>query len=540
MKNASLILHWIILLTIFSFLSCKKESDIDDTNENPNSETSSIFGNYDINIKYEDNTTVSKRGNVYLDVNNKLIIEIFEYYHYVCEKTGDAFVVEQKVYEPEGIHDVTGNGTIVNNSISFNVGNISFAGTRIGPKVQKPIRFVVGFPHDYISNDLQYSYMFSLNKAGVEITKESSNYCCGNIVSDFWWSNLDPGTYVLSCERFVYHNIYDPTGESVYSVKSLCEETIILDSTSLLNPTLAWAELPALLTNNVTNINGSTATCGGEVVYTGGQSITERGVCWKANGVPSYTDNKTSDGLSGSTFVSYLTNLQANTMYYVRAYAVSTNGIGYGTARTFTTGEGILTDADGNTYSTVTIGNQIWMAENLKTTHYNDGTPIPHLETDADWYAATNDGYCWFDNNESANKDEYGALYKWKVIPTGKICPIGWHVPSDTEWEELINNFGGMDYAGGSLKETGYTHWNSPNTGATNESGFSGRGAGIRYTTGTFNSFKMNAYFWSSDDSDNGFGTMLGSYYSLHYVYEDVSHSSTIEDYGHSIRCIKD
>ena len=132
----------------------------------------------------------------------------------------------------------------------------------------------------------------------------------------------------------------------------------------------------------------------------------------------------------------------------------------------------IIADIDGNIYNTVIIGTQVWMKENLKATKLNDGTNIL-LETDnATWISLTDPAYCWYNNDASSYKNTYGALYNWFTVETGKLCPTGWHVPSDAEWFTLIDFLGGESVAGGKLKEIGNTHWNSPNTGATDEYGF--------------------------------------------------------------------
>lgn len=127
-------------------------------------------------------------------------------------------------------------------------------------------------------------------------------------------------------------------------------------------------------------------------------------------------------------------------------------------------------DTDGNIYHTVVIGNQVWIVENLKTTRYNDGTSIPLVTGNTEWINLTTPGYCWYDN-DITNKETYGALYNWYAVQTNKICPAGWHVPSDSEWTALTDFLGGESTAGGKLKEAGTMHWDSPNTGATDESG---------------------------------------------------------------------
>jgi uncharacterized protein (TIGR02145 family) len=140
---------------------------------------------------------------------------------------------------------------------------------------------------------------------------------------------------------------------------------------------------------------------------------------------------------------------------------------------------GSMSDKDGNTYKTIRIGTQTWMTQNLKTTKYNDGTSIP-IVTDAISWSNLSTGACCWQNNDPARKVTYGVLYNWYVVNTGKLCPNGWHVPSDAEWTTLTDYLGGENIAGGKLKESGFRHWNSPNTGATNETAFSAFPGGDR------------------------------------------------------------
>ena len=147
---------------------------------------------------------------------------------------------------------------------------------------------------------------------------------------------------------------------------------------------------------------------------------------------------------------------------------------------------GTVSDIDGNTYKTVTIGTQTWMAENLRVARYKNGTEIPLVTDETDWAALSTPGYCWYNNDEATYKANYGALYNWYTVSTSNLCPTGWHVPTDAEWTTLTTYLGGESVAGGKLKETGTTHWTSPNTGATNESGFTVLPEGVRWTDATF------------------------------------------------------
>jgi uncharacterized protein (TIGR02145 family) len=196
----------------------------------------------------------------------------------------------------------------------------------------------------------------------------------------------------------------------------------------------------------------------------------------------------------------------------------------------------ILTDQDGNTYKTVTIGKQVWMVDNLQTTTLNDGTAIPLVEDASGWSNLTTPGYCWYNNDESSFKAAYGALYNGYTVTTDKLCPAGWHVPEKPEWQELRDFLGDSTKGGGRLKEEGTTHWLSPNTGADNGSGFTARGAGIRYFESTFSSVLSFTSFSSA--------TVTGNdelwYTGLFYAEADFLMDHRNKKYGLSVRCLKD
>lgn len=218
------------------------------------------------------------------------------------------------------------------------------------------------------------------------------------------------------------------------------------------------------------------------------------------------------------------------------------------------TQSGTVTDIDGNVYHTVTIGTQVWMVENLKVTKYNDGTPIP-LVTDINaWSKSSTPGYCWYNNDAATNKNVYGGLYNWFAVNTNKLCPIGWHVPSDVEWQILIryidpsatinvDNIGYESFTAGlKLKESGTTHWSSPNTGASNETGFTALPGGYRNNMAEFFSIGKACSWWSSKESTPG--NFVYSWYGW-YIYMKnndsyVGGSNYDKIEGRSVRCIKD
>ncbi len=192
-----------------------------------------------------------------------------------------------------------------------------------------------------------------------------------------------------------------------------------------------------------------------------------------------------------------------------------------------------ITDADGNVYDIITINNRVWLAQNLRTTKFNDGSAIQHVTDNTAWAGLSTPAYCFYNNN-SANKTTYGALYNWYAVNTGKLCPSGWRVPTDADWKSLENYLGGETVAGGKMKETGTTYWNSPNTGATNDSGFNGRGGGVRFIGGDFGDLKNYGLWWSSSQGGGG-----AWFRSLYYQNTNLTTLSYGHKNGLSVRCIK-
>ena len=202
-----------------------------------------------------------------------------------------------------------------------------------------------------------------------------------------------------------------------------------------------------------------------------------------------------------------------------------------------------ITDKDGNVYTFVTIGTQVWMVENLQTTKLNDGTAIPNTTVGTEWRYLATPGYCWYNNDASTYKDTYGALYNWFAVNTGKLCPVGWHVPLESEWLALIAYSGGGDVAGGKLKESGTAHWTSPNDEATNETGFSAMPGGRRdpiqvFTNedGAFEQFGNEGNWWSFLENDYYTGSIMHLFHTSGEVYVFTSSKKS----GNSVRCLKD
>lgn len=197
-----------------------------------------------------------------------------------------------------------------------------------------------------------------------------------------------------------------------------------------------------------------------------------------------------------------------------------------------------IRDIDGNTYNTVKIGDQLWMAENLKTATFSDGTPIPRVEDYEEWASLTLPAYSWY-NNDSLNVEDFGALYNCYVIETEKLCPDGWHVPTDGDWIALETSLGGAATGGGAMKESGLGHWKTPNTEASNESGFSALPGGYRSYNGTFNLMRIDGFWWSSSEKSwyGSLNTVI--YRNLKYDGSDLYREVAVKANGFSVRCVQ-
>jgi len=193
-----------------------------------------------------------------------------------------------------------------------------------------------------------------------------------------------------------------------------------------------------------------------------------------------------------------------------------------------------LTDIDGNVYKTIRIGNQLWMSENLKVTRYRNGDEIPNIIDPVEWGYFTEGAYCWY-NNDISNRGTYGALYNWNaVMDKRNLAPSGWHIPSDAEWTILSTFLGGDSIAGGKMKESGFSHWRSPNTGATNESGFTALPHGYCY--GPFFNLGQGSGFWSTTGYSDTHAWGRAPFYNS----SDINRSWFYKFYGFGVRCISD
>lgn len=303
---------------------------------------------------------------------------------------------------------------------------------------------------------------------------------------------------------------------------------------------LTGTAAPTVTTSSITGITNSSAICGGTVTFNGGGVITEKGVCWSTTPNPDILGAHTNVTAGTDVFTCTMTPLAQGTRYYARAYVKNSAGIAYGEQVNFITK---VADIEGNLYGAVYIGSQVWMTENLKTTRLNDNTIIPDVPDDSTWVHLTSPAFCWL-RNEIQYKDVYGALYNWFTVETGKLCPAGWHVPSDGDYKTLEQTLGmsaaqldllewrGTDQ-GKKMKST--TGWADGENG-TNTSGFTALPGGYRWAkNGAFNGIGMISYWWSSELNEE-----YGWYRRLDGSNEGVYRSGTSKTGGKYIRCVKD
>jgi len=310
-------------------------------------------------------------------------------------------------------------------------------------------------------------------------------------------------------------------------------------------------------TNVVSNIGSTVATCGGEVTSNGGLTVTAKGVCWGTSSNPTINNSHTTNGSGNGTFTSSVTGLSPSTTYYIRAYATNSQGTYYGTQRTFSTTiacNSTLTDYDGNSYNMIALGSQCWMKQNLKTTHYADGTYISLGST-----TSTTVAYRYYPNGSSSNVATYGYLYNWKAVmrnsssssanPSGVqgICPTGWHVPSYTELTQLENYVGSQSayLCGGSSTSiakalASTSGWNSSTTtcavgntqSSNNATGFGAFPAGYYYGSSYYGE---EANLWSATQysSDEAICS------TINYNSSSILHYYYTKPWGFSVRCLR-
>jgi uncharacterized protein (TIGR02145 family) len=178
------------------------------------------------------------------------------------------------------------------------------------------------------------------------------------------------------------------------------------------------------------------------------------------------------------------------------------------------------------------------MAENLKTGTLSDGTAISRVEDYEDWAQLTLPAYSWY-NNDSLNAEEFGALYNCYAVESEILCPEGWRVPTDEDWIELESALRGASFAGGAMKEMGTSHWKTPNTYASNESGFTALPGGYRSYNGTFNLMRIDGFWWSSSEKSWYGSKNTVVYRNLKYDGPDLFRELAVKANGFSVRCVK-
>ena len=296
---------------------------------------------------------------------------------------------------------------------------------------------------------------------------------------------------------------------------------------------------PNVETKDISEITTNSALVAGSIISDFGASVIEKGICWSNSHNPTTSDNKASSSLVGADFSVPITGLTPNSTYYLRAYAINSVGVGYGDELILKTYTGTVSDIDGNQYYTVTIGSQLWMAQNLKTTKYQNGaligttTPAQFNITDE-----SNPEYQWAPGADENNVPTYGRLYTWYAITDSRnVCPLGWHIPTAAEWDITTNYLGGANVAGSKMREAGLLHYADNNSDATNESGFTALPSGYRNQEGYFGGMYGNAGFWTLTQfsSSEAISRHLDSGSSSIGVYSHFT-----KNFGFSVRCVKD
>jgi len=339
-----------------------------------------------------------------------------------------------------------------------------------------------------------------------------------------WWSSTKLDTlYVL--DFFLTFNLRDVTTSSDFRLHGY--------SVRCINNTINNQSKLHLYSVTPSHVTKSTAISGGNITDAGSSPIIVRGVCWNKSGNPTVSDNKTNDGSGAGIFTSNITGLDSNTSYYVRAYAINSTDTAFGNQLTFSTVQN---------QEFITIGTQTWMTTNLNVSTYGNGDTIPQVKDSVVWQTLTTGAWCYYGNN-SGNGTVYGKLYNWYAMnDPRRLAPVGWHVPSDLEWTKLTDYLGGLLVAGGKMKETGTSHWVTPNTGADNASGFLGLPGGTRNRQPyNFASIGYTASWWS--DTTFPGDIYFSSARSLSYSSSNVIVGGVIDNSrsnGYSVRCIKD
>jgi uncharacterized protein (TIGR02145 family) len=300
---------------------------------------------------------------------------------------------------------------------------------------------------------------------------------------------------------------------------------------------------PVVSTDSTVLITDSSARIRGRIISAGSDTIQLAGMEWKGISEPESAYRRLPS--DSSVFHFDISNLEPGTRYQTRAFASSAAGISYGTVLTFKTDTlpvvvcpATVTDASGNVYQVIRIGTQCWMKENLRSTKFRSGTDLKSELTPELWASQPVGAYCSYGDNP-VNANTYGFLYnQYAVTDGGKICPEGWHVPTDADWATLENYLGGASLAGGKLKSMSTAPsglWAGPNTGASNSSGFDALPAGRRLPGGAFQELGQKTYWWCSGPQGSVKPRSLSASSAASMIISSVNRAD-----GYSIRCVAD
>lgn len=193
-----------------------------------------------------------------------------------------------------------------------------------------------------------------------------------------------------------------------------------------------------------------------------------------------------------------------------------------------------IKDIEGNVYKTISIGSQVWMAENLKTSKFRDGESIPNAPDNAQWHNYSTAAFCYY-NNEASHQNTYGKLYNWYAANDTRLCPAGYRVSTNADWEQLISFIGGGAMAGAKLKESGTSHWLS-NPGSTNETGFTALPGGYRQADGVFDLMGNVGQWWTSTEQSGNYSWSKAIFGSESLIYSSAEEKKA----GYAVRCIKE
>ena len=483
-----------------------------------------IIGEYPTNITL---TTATCRGTVISDGGAAVTARG------VCWSTSQNPTIN-------GDHTTTGEGT----------GQFEDSITGLSPGVQYYLRFYATNSIGISYNDgMQFIYFTTLTSAEVTTVSPSNitsttALCGGDVANDggttvtsgvCWSTSSNP----VNTDNHTIDKIGEGTFQSSLTNLSTSTQYFIRAYSSTSEGVFYGSEfdfttlppvVPTVTTDSASNLSEPSAISGGNVTTDGGLAITARGVCWSTTSNPTLSNDYTIDSSGMGSFISTITGTTLNTQYFVRAYATNSLGTAYGNEINFIAALPCSSPItyEGQDYNIVEIGTQCWMAGNLNVgTRVNAGSGQINNGTIEKW--------CYNNNEDSCSV--YGGLYQWDEMMqysteelTQGICPPGWHLPNDTEYTILADLLGGKEVAGGKMKKTGYNDWHYPNTGATNESGFSAI-ATSNYYNGFWNNTNNSGIFWTST---------YARFRSLYYLGSWLHWQDYPKAAGFPVRCIRD